>query len=180
MRKGWFEIDGVQTGDRTLEQQLEGLRPLFQMAPGKSVLDVGCAEGLISIGLHDLGARVHGIDVIPEHIAAANRVKGGRAILFDVADAAVYRPTRQYDIVLMLAVLHKLPNPSGACLRFADAARETCVIRLPPDGAQPKPIAGRGECNLSIIHHAMTVAGFRWTEDAAGPLGEWTSYWKRT
>lgn len=179
MRKGWFKIDGVQDGDRTLEQQLEGLRPLVHMAPGKSVLDVGCAEGLVDIGLHDLGARVHGIDVVVDHIGTARLMRGKRAIQFDLADANTYRPTRHYDIVLMLAILHKLKDPVDACLRFAEAADEMVVIRLPPLGAAPKVMSSRGPCSIPLISRAMNSAGWKFFEITEGSFGEWTSYWKK-
>lgn len=179
MRKGWFKIDGVQDGDRTLEQQLEGLRPLVHMVAGKSVLNIGCAEGLVDIGLHDLGARVHGIDVVADHIATANKVKGSRPIRFGLADANTYRPTRHYDIVLMLAVLHKLKDPVDACLRFAAAADELVVIRLPPLGAVPKVMSNRGPCSIPLISRAMNSVGWRFSEITEGSFGEWTSYWKK-
>ena len=38
-------------GDRTFEQQMTGLDWLAEACRGKSVLDFGCAEGLISIHL---------------------------------------------------------------------------------------------------------------------------------
>ena len=49
-KQGWFSTKG-RLGDRTLKQQLMGLDPLFAECKGKTVLDVGCAEGLISIEL---------------------------------------------------------------------------------------------------------------------------------
>lgn len=180
-RKGWFKIDGSQNGDRTLTEQMVGLRPLVHMVAGKTVLDVGCAEGLISTSLASVGARrVHGIDIVPDHIAVANSLKGDWPCFFDVADANTYQPRGRYDIVVMLAVLHKLANPSAACLRFADAAIESCVIRLPPDGQPVKPMDHpRGPCSFKIIEHAMFAGGFRLNEMAAGPRGEHVFYWGR-
>lgn len=179
MRKGWFRIDGVQDGDRTFEQQLEGLRPLFQMVPGKTVLDVGCAEGLISNALMDAGAKsVTGIEVVKEHVEAA-RALYGRRCAFVHGDADLYRPPRRYDVVLLLAVLHKLKDPVGSCIRFADAALESVVIRLPPMDAPPKDITGRGPCSIPLISRAMNAAGWRFMDITTGPFNEWTSYWRR-
>ena len=53
MGKGWFVTDG-RAGDRTLAQQLVGLDKIN--VQGATVLDVGCAEGLISIEMAKRGA----------------------------------------------------------------------------------------------------------------------------
>lgn len=180
MRKGWFKTDG-QDGDRTLTEQMQGLQPLLRMALNKSILDVGCAEGLISITLHDAGARlVHGIEIVPDHIRTANALRSGRPISFEVADAQTYRPTRRYDIVVMLAVLHKLPDPTAACVKFADTAIESCVIRLPPPGHPVKQAANRGPCAIPDIERAMARAGFHLAVVHPGPRNEWTGYFDRT
>jgi SAM-dependent methyltransferase len=179
-RKGWFKTD-AQDGDRTLTEQMQGLEPLLRMVLNKSVLDVGCAEGLISLTLHEAGARsVHGIEIVPEHVRVANAMRNGRPISFEVADAQAFRPTRRYDIVIMLAVLHKLPDPMTACFKFADAAIESCVIRLPAPGQPPKQISGRGPCTIHGIEAAMARAGFHLAVVHPGPRNEWTGYFDRT
>ena len=52
---GWFVINhdkaGHRDGDRSLEQQMRGLEKLVREVHGKTVLDIGCAEGLISMAL---------------------------------------------------------------------------------------------------------------------------------
>ena len=45
---GWFTT-AKRPGDRTLEQQLVGLDKVLAEVAGKTVLDAGCAEGLISM-----------------------------------------------------------------------------------------------------------------------------------
>jgi 2-polyprenyl-3-methyl-5-hydroxy-6-metoxy-1,4-benzoquinol methylase len=78
--KGWFTT-AERPGDRTLDQQLCGLDGLQHECAGKTVLDVGCAEGLISHYLARLGARsVYGIEIVPGHVDMANRAAARRKI----------------------------------------------------------------------------------------------------
>lgn len=174
----WFEIEGA-AGDRTLKQQLKGLDDLMARVPGKTVLDVGCAEGLISMHLFDHGAGwVHGLEVVAEHVTIANSLRGARACTFDVADANIYEPVRTYSIVIMLAVLHKLRDPSAACQRFAAAAHELVVIRLPPKHG-PRILDARSGDKVHDIGHAMHKSGFMLRNAQLGPHAEWVGYYER-
>lgn len=179
-RVAWFGAT------RSLDQQLEGLDDLLQDIGGRTVLDVGCAEGAISIALLHRGAsRVFGVDVLPEFVDSAR--KAGRRLnaLFRVADANTWRPDagQEFDIVLMLAVLHKLRDPSRAARELAAHARLGCVVRLPPDGA-PVIIDDRSGRMAHDIGLAMRQAGFELVKVANGPIAggrapEWTGYFAR-
>lgn len=176
--KGWFDTNG-RPGDRTLKQQLTGLEDLLKMVPGKTVLDVGCAEGLISFQLFDEGARaVHGIEVVDEHVAHGLKLRGDRAVTLEVADANHYTPVRQYDIVIMLAVLHKLRNPSEAAKRFALAARESIVLRLPPSH-EAFVIDARSGGVKHDIGKVLRESGFMLKNALHGPFEEWMGYYER-
>lgn len=178
--KSWFDVGHKRAADRTLEQQLMGLDELRARIPGKSVLDIGAAEGLISIQLIDDGAiAAHGVEMRADYVADANRLRGDRACTFDVANANEWTPQRQYDVVIMLAVLHKLENPVAACARFAQAARELVVIRLPPKRA-PFIRDDRSGNKKFDIAKCMGVCGFRLgTHGKIGPKSEWVGYWYR-
>lgn len=173
--KPWFGPGG----DRTLGQQLTGLGPLLQQVEGKAVLDVGCAEGLISLRLAGEGAStVHGLDIRPDFVEAAKKARGSLPCLFEVADANGYHPRRTYDIVIMLAVLQKLSNPSTTCARLASAARELVVIRLPPKTA-PVIIDARSGFARHDINNVMYKTGFECVHTALGHLDEWVGYYER-
>lgn len=176
---GWFTVNKRHLGDRTLEQQLTGLGPLVAGIKGKTVLDVGAAEGLISIHLVDHGAiAAHGVEIVPTHVKVANKLRKDRACLFEVGDANTWAPKRQYDVVILLALLHKLKNPAEACMRFAAAARETVVIRLPPTG--PVIIDERSESQPFDIGECMRHAGFELgLNGPLGPFDEWMGYYTR-
>ncbi len=177
--KPWFITPG-RPGDRTLKQQIKGLKDLRERVPGKTVLDVGAAEGLISTYLFDQGAAaVHGLELRPDFVEAAIEMRGDRAVTFEVADANDYEPVREYDIVIMLAVLHKLRDPTAACKRFAAAARHMVVLRLPPKGA-PTIIDERSNSEKHDIGRAMADSGFQLKNAGfIGPRDEWMGYYER-
>jgi SAM-dependent methyltransferase len=177
--RGWFSTPG-RPGDRTLDQQLGGLDWLMANCTGRSVLDVGCAEGLISIEMAKRGAvAVHGIEIIAEHVTVGNKLRGELPICFEVANANTWRPKRQYDIVVMLALLHKLKNPTEGCHYLAAAARQAVVMRLPPTYA-PTIIDERSDYNPHHMDKVMLGLGFELeTENYHGHKGEWVGVWVR-
>lgn len=176
--RGWFDTPG-RPGDRTLANQLQGLGKLLVDCDGKTVLDIGCAEGLISIALVRAGAlAVHGVEIVKEHVEVGSKLRGDLPVTFECADANTWRPKRQYDIVIALALLHKLKNPTAAARAFAEAAREMVVLRLPPEHA-PTIIDERSGNNPHHIGDVMTNAGFRLVHEDRGHLNEWVGYYRR-
>lgn len=178
-RRWWFG----QT--RTLEQQLAGLDDLLNMVEGHTVLDVGCAEGLISIECAKRGARaVYGIELVSEYVdkaraaafeAAPRSACAGYPVrcAFIQGDANTWTPDagESYDIVLMLAILQKLSDPSAAVKRIASCARQLVVIRLPPGNA-PVIIDQRSGMRSHDIEYAMREAGFVLVARTDGPVAE--------
>lgn len=176
--KGWFSTPG-RPGDRTLDQQLKGLDLLFAKVQHKTVLDLGCAEGLISMELARAGAlAVHGVEIVPEHVAVAKKLQGSAPICFEVGDANTWKPTRQYDIVIALALLHKLRDPTEACYRLCGAAKHLVVLRLPPLHA-PTIVDPRSGNNPHHIGRVMEKQGFELEFTARGHLDEWVGYYVR-
>lgn len=168
-------------GDRTFEQQMTGLDWLAEACRGKSILDFGCAEGLISIHLLKHGAHsVNGIELLQERVDKAKRLSKGLAATFHQADAETWYPkTGYYDWTLALAILHKLKDPSTVARRLARATRETIVLRLPP--ATGSTIVDRRSGNVPHdIDAVLREEGF--VQERAGntgPLGEWIGAYRR-
>ena len=178
--KGWF-VTPVRDGDRTLAQQMTGLTPLLSMVEGKTVLDVGCAEGLIALEVAQAGAAlVDGIEIVHSHVGHARQFatqRGLENVRFHGADANEWNPSRRYDVVLLLAVLHKLRNPSERAGVFADWANEWVVIRLPPSGAVI--VDERSKNEPHDIARVMKRAGFYMAIETVGPFDEWLAYYRR-
>lgn len=180
MTRGWFGIPGVQEGERTLEEQILGLEPAFKSIKGKTVLDLGCAEGLILRHCGWLGAsRMVGVELNPTMVLEARRQLDGfnaRILHANLLDGLPFGVGR-FDVVLALAIVHKLHSPEVLLAGFAKAARERLVIRL--------PFGSRGvfRTKHSQVHcntmEVMRGAGFSLDDDLDGPRGERVHHWVR-
>ena len=181
MHKGWFKLRGVQDGDRTVTEQLTGLGAVCRDAFGKTVLDLGCAEGLI--GLHMInrcGAQmVHGLSIVKTEIAVARELaKGARgpakffhADLNNFAKIETANPPLllpKYDVVLLLSILHKLKNPEDILNRMLKYAAATVVIRLP----RPVIVDVRSS-NRRFDVRAHMQKTHTLVEEPKGPRDEW-------
>ena len=171
-------------GDRTFEQQMTGLDWLVDsdLLLNKTVLDFGCAEGLIGQRLVEtLAFSVYGVELLPERVKQARKIAKQKGILshYEVADANDWTPKSEFDITLALAILHKLKDPSTVTRRLARATREMIVLRLPP--ATGSTIVDRRSGNVPHdIDAVLREEGF--VQERAGntgPLGEWIGVYRR-
>jgi SAM-dependent methyltransferase len=180
-KAGWFGLPG-RPGDRTLDQQLVGLETLLATVGGKTVLDVGCAEGLISMELARYGASVHGVEVVEDHVRIGKKLVeqaglGGK-VLLECGDANSWSPRGAYEVTIMLALLHKLRDPSAAARRFAMATSDLIVLRLPPEHA-PIIIDQRSGNIPHNVGKVIEDCGFELVRQLNGTFGEWIGYYER-
>jgi SAM-dependent methyltransferase len=190
MSEGWFNIPGTQKGPRTLQEQMLGLKPALEETYGKTVLDLGCAEGLIAIEFAKRGASlVCGIDYNPDLIAtAAKEIEKANehtgkflpvgCIYADLSEVIEENYHQQFDIVLALAVLHKLNDPEAGAKFCAASAKSLIVIRLPfgSTGTIRGKHNPKAKCDVREI---FKEAGFNRERKEIGPRGEWVQYWRR-
>lgn len=178
--RGWF-AEG-QDGDRTLSEQMIGLDPLYEIAPRATVLDLGCAEGLIGLELVKAGASLlHGIDLVHERVRKAREAAREYPARFWAADLARFAtkpitgllPT--YDIVLCLSIVHKFAEPEAFLAAAAMRCRGTLAIRLP---ARILSDARSGFRRIDVPA-LMAAQSFEQTHDTTGPRGEWVGIFDR-
>jgi 2-polyprenyl-3-methyl-5-hydroxy-6-metoxy-1,4-benzoquinol methylase len=184
MNKGWFKIPGVRDGDRTLKEQMIGLEPALAEAKGKTVLDLGCAEGLIAREFARAGAKqVVGIELLAAHLAVAKaQCRGLDNISFICAHLGDYIVTLesipQYDIVLALGIIHKLHDPAVP-LRFAAQSAKSLVLFRAPAKKYDGLIKSKHTDLKVDVPELMQAEGFAEEQLIPGVRGEAVQYWRR-
>lgn len=189
--KGWISVPGIREhADRTLAEQLIGLEAAIAEARGKTVLDLGCAEGVIGREFARAGAtRVLGIESLPGHLevarlacAAETQMEFAQAYLQDWIPA--HPEPEVFDIVLALGIIHKVYDP-GEALRFAcRSCRDLLLFRAPAhawEGWVRAKHRAPGAVDKGKVHvpTAMAEEGFRFIRKIAGARGEAVEYWER-
>jgi trans-aconitate methyltransferase len=179
MGKVWFG------GDRTVAQQMVGLERLMEYVSGKTVLDVGCAEGDIAYACHKNGASyVHGVEFRElAYKAAVKQFSVKSRVSFAREDANVWSPGFAWDIVLLLAVLHKLRDPTQSLIRLANSCKDLCVIKV-PDSDWPILRDDRSGNKPHNLEKTMEGLGFVVDHVCEGPTvaphpAEFIAYYKR-
>lgn len=125
----WFKEAG---GTEPLAKRMIGLDSLLANCEGKSVLDLGGAEGLIAREFVQRGAaRAQVIDrMAPSDAYLGDGVWVQSADLNEQDSAAWFRGS--FDIVLALAVAQKLKRPDRFLL-WAASLGKTLAVRLPAE-----------------------------------------------
>lgn len=183
MRKGWFVLDG-QEGDRTLAEQMLALRPMLEEIGGKTVLDLGCAEGLIAREFARAGAaQVTGLDSVREHIEVAERECAGLPMRFLVHNLnALPAEDLASDVVLCLGVAHKVRQPGEVIRYAARMARETLLLRSLRGDTAGGYIRSKHHAGDCYAHRILKIEGFALEKTVRGPdrFTEDCEYWRRT
>jgi SAM-dependent methyltransferase len=135
----WLSYKPLEHGQRVFDDQYStgewdylrssGEAPRFgvvaaycrKFAPGGSVLEVGCGEGILLEHLgRDFRADFTGIDISPVAVDRARALQDDGADFY-CADAESFEPARKFDLVVFNEMLYYLDDPLGVVPRYEDA-----------------------------------------------------------
>ena len=184
MRKGWFIIPGMQDGDRTVEEQAEALRPAMAEAAGKTVLDLGCAEGLLTREFIYAGAKMaFGVDAVQDHLEVARTVCAGLPVEFALCKLGTDQmpELKSFDIVMALGVVHKLPFPDVGVRIAAQLSHDLVLLRSGTRQTAGIISSKRHPQNTCDSHAIMREHGFELGRLVSGPAPhrESVEYWRK-
>ncbi len=147
---------------RHFKRDAKSLRAL----DGLSVLDIGCAAGLVSEPMSRMGGRVTGIDPGAELIAAARTHAASSSLTIDYRNARtedVVAARETFDLVLCLEVVEHVPD--------VRAFLKTCTDLVAPGG-----LLIVSTINRTLKSFALAIVG---AEYVLGWLPRGTHNWQR-
>lgn len=165
---------------------MRGLEHALAEAVGKTVFDLGCAEGLIAFEFLRAGATVEALDCNGVLLAVAEELRAKlpedeqARVTFrkaDLRDVLAGGLTASFDIVMALAVVHKLPDPEVVLGYIARAAKSLVVIRLP--GGSKGVFSSKTWGTSCDVNATMPKHGFQLERTEQGPRDELVMYWRR-
>ena len=128
-----YQADYREGGSGSMRSATIG-RVLQVPLHGKTVLDIGCAEGAVSLSAARMGARVTGLE------PRANRLEKARALADATGtDLALHHtglddfhsPAGAFDVVLALNIVHHVVDPFAFLDRAADLTSSHLVLEYP-------------------------------------------------
>jgi len=104
-------------------------------AKGKTVLDIGCGSGQVSLLFAMNGATVTGIDFAPQMIELAKdysrELKVQKSTEFILGDFMDYKFTGKYDYTVVLGVTDYIRNPLPFVKKTISLTYDTALISFP-------------------------------------------------
>jgi len=108
------------------------LDELLEVAAPRSVLDVGCGEGVLTAQWAERFERVVGVDLDHPTLRREWEDRRRSNVDFRAADAASLPfAENEFDVVCGLEVLEHLPDPSAALAEMARVARRWVLVSTP-------------------------------------------------
>lgn len=122
---------------KSLAQSWNDVAQVVDFRSTDEVLDMGCAEGLVTLEAARLVAHAHGVEISKERIKRATaeaRRRGMTNVTFEVGSITDFDLGRGYDVVLLLSVIGKKTKDGYVGLkeleRLGRGTRRQFVIRV--------------------------------------------------
>ncbi len=118
---------------RTFARRMRLLERLFDEIglAGKTVLDLGCGSGQVSVLAAKMGARVHAVDIAPRMLEIARQGASAAGVAdhvtFEEGDVSA-QDYEAADVVLLVGVVEYYADCAALIRRAADAARSRLVV----------------------------------------------------
>lgn len=129
-----------EMGETFQKQTCERLNWIVEQVNGcKTIIDVGCSQGIVSILMAQEGAQVTGIDIQSENIDFACRLLAEKypnlagRIQFICCDFVQYENAVKYDAIVITEVLEHLEDPTAFLHHAAKFLKDSAkvVITVP-------------------------------------------------
>lgn len=169
--KGLTDAVGDE-GAWALDERWPDVEAVAAFQHDDEVLDVGCAEGLISLKVAQQVRFVLGVELQPQRFEAAETIRrqhGIQNVRFEAGSICdMQLEPLSYDVVLFLGVFHHLPRDSKMPVlnKLLHATRRDIIIRTPLlRAAQASPFTAADGANphqnrIANITGACEALGF--------------------
>ena len=166
-----FAKAGASYGSSSIRQdeQIGWLQGRGLLAPGRTLLDVGCYEGSF-LGKLPVGLRGIGVDIDAPAIERAALRHGGAGHRFVRADFETVELDERVDVITMFHVLEHLPHPVAVLRQLARLAHrgtrllvEVPVVEnvIPGDVCGFLTVQHLTHFSVGSLGNALAVAGWR-------------------
>ena len=141
------------------EARSELAEPLFDLAAGRRLVDVGCGPGYFALRYQQLGADVLAVDLVEEALAFARARGVRRTARVDVEAEPL--PETGFDAALVTNVLHHARDPLALLRHVRPSAPRVVVAEFDPEG--PRDFGPPLEERLSpaAVMQLLRAAGYQ-------------------
>jgi len=135
----YSNLDQIEGGDGVwdLSDRLPEVQRYAEFKPDDEVIDLGCAEGLITLEIAKHVKHIRGVELRQQRVDAAKQIarnQGVENISFEAGSVTTLDlPPRSYDVVIFLGVFqHLSPQDKWpSMVKVLSAAKRSVIFRTP-------------------------------------------------